>query len=84
MTPAWARTPSRSNTTRTRNPVSYHMKGLTYLLAAFSCGYTAQCLAGMAGLIPGPFFVAGFVAAVYTLSQAYTKSPSSRRCCKRK
>ena len=69
---------SANNTTRIRNPLSYHMKGLTYLLAAFSCGYTAQCLAGMAGLIPGPFFVAGFVAAIYTLSQAYT-SPSRRR-----
>lgn len=65
-------TGSRNNTTRIRNPLSYHMKGITYLLAAFSCGYTAQCLAGMAGLMPGPFFVLGFAAAVFTLSQAFS------------
>ena len=49
------------------------MKTLTYLLSAFSCGYTSQCLAGMAGLLPGPFFILGFAAAIYTLSQAYKR-----------
>ena len=78
MTPAWARAGSRNNTTRTRNPLSYHMKGITYLLFAFATGYTAQCLAGLAGLPLGPFFVLGFAGAVYVLSQAYT-SPSRRR-----
>ena len=48
------------------------MKSITYLIAAFSCGYTARCLAGMAGLVPGPFFIVGFAAAVFTLSQAYS------------
>ena len=48
-----------------------YMKQLTYLICAFSAGYTAQCLAGMAGLMPGPFFLLGFAAAVFCLSQAY-------------
>ena len=47
--------------------LTYHMKTLTYLLTAFSCGYTAQCLAGLAGLAPGPFFLIGFACAVLTL-----------------
>ena len=54
------------------------MKSITYLIAAFSCGYTAQCLAGMAGLVPGPFFIVGFAAAVFTLSQAYSGSKVRR------
>ena len=73
MTPRWARAGSPNNTRLIRNHTTYYVKFITYLLAAFSCGYTAQCLAGMAGLMPGPFFVLGFLAAVYTLSQAYTR-----------
>ena len=73
MTPHWAYSPSPNNRRLIRNHTSYYMKFITYLLAAFSCGYTAQCLAGLAGLTPGPFFVLGFTVAVYTLSQAYTR-----------
>ena len=59
---------SRSTNRSThRCNITYHMKSITYLLAAFSCGYTAHCLAGMAGLIPGPFFLIGFACAVLTL-----------------
>ena len=79
MTPAWARAGSANNTKRIRHPLAYHMKGITYLLFACATGYTAQCLAGLAGLPLGPFFVLGFVSAVYALSQAYTDSPSRRR-----
>jgi hypothetical protein len=73
MAPHWACSPSRNNRPLIRSRTSYYMKSLTYLLAAFSCGYTAQCLAGIAGLMPGPFFIVGFAAAVYTLSQAYKR-----------
>ena len=79
MTPRWARAGSPNNIRLIRNHTSYYVKTITYLLAAFSCGYTAQCLAGLAGLPLGPFFVLGFVSAVYALSQAYTESPSRRR-----
>lgn len=72
MTPRWACSQSR-NRSLIRCHLTYYMKSLTYLLAAFSIGYTAQCLAGIAGLMPGPFFVLGFAAAVYTMSQAYTR-----------
>ena len=47
------------------------MKSITYLIFAFAVGYTAQCLAVIGGLMPGPFFLLGFAAALYVLSQSY-------------
>ena len=78
MTPRWACSPSRNNMSLIRCHLTHTMKSITYLIFAFSVGYTAQCLAVIGGLLPGPFFVAGFAGAVYVLSQAYT-SPSRRR-----
>ena len=62
---------SPNNTKLIRCRLTHYMKQLTYLICAFSVGYTAQCLAVMGGLLPGPFFLLGFAAAVFTLSQAY-------------
>ena len=71
MTPGWARTPSSNNPKLIRNPLTHYMKTITYLLTAFSCGFTSQCLAGMAGFMPGPFFLLGFAGAIFTLSRAF-------------
>ena len=72
MTPRWACSQSR-NQSLIRCHLTYYMKSITYLIFAFSVGYTAQCLAVIGGLLPGPFFLLGFGAALYTLSQAYTR-----------
>ena len=71
MTPQWARAGSPNNRRLVRCHLTHYMKQLTYIICAFSVGYTAQCLAVMGGLLPGPFFLLGFAVAVFTLSQAY-------------
>ena len=72
MSPHWACSPSRKPHS-THRPMTELMKSITYLLTAFSCGYTAQCLAGLAGLLPGPFFLLGFAGAIYGLSQSFSR-----------
>jgi len=48
------------------------MKSVTYFLCCFSVGYTAHCIALQQGLPSSVFFLSGFVASAYTLSNLFT------------